>query len=42
MGALYCIKIPNFFMWLAWDIANNFLNCADIQFPTHIELKILD
>jgi hypothetical protein len=27
-------KIPNFCMRLAWDIMNNFLNCANIQFPT--------
>jgi hypothetical protein len=27
-------KIPNFCMWLASYIMNNFLNCADIQFPT--------
>jgi hypothetical protein len=35
-------KIPNFCMWLTWDIMNNFLNCADMQFPTETELKILD
>jgi hypothetical protein len=27
-------KIPNFCTWLAWDITNNFLNCANIQFTT--------
>jgi hypothetical protein len=32
-------KIPNFCMWLAWDIMNNFLNCADIEFPTETEIK---
>jgi hypothetical protein len=35
-------KIRNFCMWLDWDIMNNLLNCADIQFPTQTELKILD
>jgi hypothetical protein len=29
-------------MWLAWDIMNNFLNCADFQFPIELELKILE
>jgi hypothetical protein len=27
-------KIPNFGMCLVWDIMNNFLNCANIQFTT--------
>jgi hypothetical protein len=35
-------KISNFCMQLAWDIMNNFLDCADIKFLTEIELKILD
>jgi hypothetical protein len=35
-------NIPNFSMWLSWDIMNNFLNCADIQFLTQLELKILE
>jgi hypothetical protein len=28
------LKIPNFCMPLSSDIMNNFLNCANIQFPT--------
>jgi hypothetical protein len=35
-------KIPKFCMWLVSDIMNNLLNCANIQFPIKIELKILD
>jgi hypothetical protein len=27
-------KIPNFCMPLGWDIINNLINCAEIQFPT--------
>jgi hypothetical protein len=27
-------KIPNFCTLLSWDIMNNFLDCANIQFPT--------
>jgi hypothetical protein len=42
MGALTCPKIPNFCMWLAWDIVNNFLNCTNIKFPTKEYLKILE
>jgi hypothetical protein len=29
-------------MSLDWGIVNNFLNCADIQFSTELELKILE
>jgi hypothetical protein len=32
----------NFCMWLAWDIMNNILNCANIQFPIELYLKILE
>jgi hypothetical protein len=28
-------------MSVAWDIMNIFPNCADIQFQTEIELKVL-
>jgi hypothetical protein len=34
IGALHAPKIPNFCMWLVWDIINIFLNCVNIQFPT--------
>jgi hypothetical protein len=35
-------QIPNFCMWLAWYIMKKILNCADMKFPTEIELKILE
>jgi hypothetical protein len=41
MGAYLALKIPNFCMSLARDIMNNFLNCADIQCPIQMEIKIL-
>jgi hypothetical protein len=42
MGALLALKIPNFCMWLAWDIMNNFLSCTDIKFQAEKDLKILE
>jgi hypothetical protein len=35
-------KIPKFCMLVTWNIMNIFLHGADIQFPTQIELKIMD
>jgi hypothetical protein len=35
-------KINNFCMQLDWGIMNNFLNCSHIQFPTELDLKILE
>jgi hypothetical protein len=29
-------------MWVDWDIMNVFPNCADIQFQTEVELKVLE
>jgi hypothetical protein len=42
MDSYHAPTIPNFFMWLACNIINNFLNCANMKFPTEIELKILE
>jgi hypothetical protein len=42
MGALLALKIPNFCMWLAWDIMNNFLSGTDIKFQAEKDLKILE
>jgi hypothetical protein len=36
------LTIPNFCMWQDWDTMNNFINCANVKFPTEIELKILE
>jgi hypothetical protein len=35
-------NIPSFGMLLDWDIMNNVINCANIQIPTELELKILE
>jgi hypothetical protein len=36
------LQISNVCMLVVWDIMNIFLHGADIEFPTEIELKILD
>jgi hypothetical protein len=35
-------KIPNFCMWIDWNIMKNFLNCADYKFSTEVLLEILE
>jgi hypothetical protein len=34
--------MPNFGMWISWDIMTNFLSCTDIKVSTEKELKILE
>jgi hypothetical protein len=42
MGVLYCSKNSQFLHLASLGIMNNFLNCANNQFPTEIEIKILE